>query len=72
MKASRFNSKSANINRTKIHYTIIGSGPAVILLHGFAETSRMWAPVLPTLAANISALLDKKPGKMTTTKPRVL
>jgi pimeloyl-ACP methyl ester carboxylesterase len=62
MKTSRFNSKIANIGRTKIHYTIGGSGPAVILLHGFAETSRMWAPILPTLAAKFTVVAPDLPG----------
>ena len=62
MKTTRFNSKSANINRTRIHYTIGGSGPAVILLHGFAETSRMWAPILPTLAAKFTVVAPDLPG----------
>jgi pimeloyl-ACP methyl ester carboxylesterase len=62
MKKSRFNSKSANIDRTKINYTIGGSGPAVVLLHGFAETSRMWAPILPALAAKFTVIAPDLPG----------
>src|SRR3974390_154956 len=62
MKTSRFNSKSANIGKTKIHYTIGGSGPAVILLHGFAETSRMWSPIVPTLAAKFTVVAPDLPG----------
>jgi pimeloyl-ACP methyl ester carboxylesterase len=62
MKTSGFNSKSANINSTKIQYTIGGSGPAVILLHGFAETSRMWAPILPTLVAKFTIVAPDLPG----------
>jgi pimeloyl-ACP methyl ester carboxylesterase len=62
MKTSRFASKSANIDGTKIHYTIGGSGPAVILLHGFAETSRMWAPILPTLARKFTVVAPDLPG----------
>lgn len=62
MKKRRFDSRSANINGAKIHYTIGGSGSAVILLHGFAETSRMWAPVLPTLAAKFTVVAPDLPG----------
>ena len=62
MKTSRFSSKSANIGKTKIHYTIGGSGPTVILLHGFAETSRMWGPILPTLAAKFTVVAPDLPG----------
>jgi len=62
MKTSRFNSRNANIDRTKIHYTIGGSGPAVVLLHGFAETSKMWAPILPALAARFTVVAPDLPG----------
>lgn len=62
MKKSEFKSRSAKIEGTKIHYTIGGSGPAVILLHGFAETSRMWAPILPILAAKFTVVAPDLPG----------
>lgn len=62
MKKSGLISRSAKIDGTKIHYTIGGSGPAVILLHGFAETSRMWAPMLPTLAAKFTVVAPDLPG----------
>jgi pimeloyl-ACP methyl ester carboxylesterase len=62
MKKSGLISRSAKIDGTKIHYTIGGSGPAVILLHGFAVTSRMWAPILPTLAAKFTVVAPDLPG----------
>jgi pimeloyl-ACP methyl ester carboxylesterase len=62
VKTAGFKSKSANIKGTKIHYTIGGSGPAVILLHGFAETSRMWAPILTTLGAKFTVVAPDLPG----------
>jgi len=62
MKTIRFISRSANIDGAKIHYSIGGSGPAVILLHGFAETSKMWAPILPTLAAKFTVVAPDLPG----------
>jgi pimeloyl-ACP methyl ester carboxylesterase len=37
----------------KLHYTMGGHGPAVVLLHGFAETSRMWTPIVPVLGREI-------------------
>ena len=62
MRKSGLISRSAKIDGTKIHYTIGGSGPAVILLHGFAETSRMWSPILPTLAAKFTVVTPDLPG----------
>jgi pimeloyl-ACP methyl ester carboxylesterase len=43
---------TADVDGVQIAYTVGGSGPAVVLLHGFAETSHMWAPLLPLLAAD--------------------
>ena len=62
MKTSGFISRSAAIDGAKIYYTIGGSGPAVILLHGFAETSRMWAPILPILATKFTVIAADLPG----------
>jgi len=42
--------KIASVNGVKINYKIAGKGPAVILLHGYAETSHMWLPLMPLLA----------------------
>jgi hypothetical protein len=37
-----FVSRTAEIDGIKLHYATGGHGPALILLHGYAETSRMW------------------------------
>ncbi len=42
-------SKSADVNGVKIHYLIAGQGPPVVLVHGFAETSHMWLPLITEL-----------------------
>src|SRR5271156_5509227 len=60
--AKEFVSRDANIDGASIHYTIGGSGPAVILLHGFAETSRMWNPILPVLGAKFTVIAPDLPG----------
>jgi len=62
MRKSGLISRSAKIDGTKIHYTIGGSGRALMLLHGFAETSRMWSPILPTLAAKFTVVAPDLPG----------
>src|SRR4051812_46737044 len=46
-----FTEKSTTVNGVRIHYKIGGSGPVVVLLHGYAETSHMWNPLLPKLAS---------------------
>jgi pimeloyl-ACP methyl ester carboxylesterase len=55
-------SREAAIDGVRIHYTMTGSGPAVILLHGFAETSRMWNPILPVLAEKFTVIAPDLPG----------
>jgi len=60
--AKEFVSRDANIDGASIHYTTGGSGPAIILLHGFAETSRMWNPILPVLGAKFTVIAPDLPG----------
>lgn len=49
--AQTVQSHFATVNGVRLHYLEAGSGPPIILLHGFGETSHMWLPVIPTLAA---------------------
>jgi pimeloyl-ACP methyl ester carboxylesterase len=60
--SKEFVSRDANIDGASIHFTTGGSGPAVILLHGFAETSRMWNPILPVLGAKFTVIAPDLPG----------
>jgi len=57
-----FVSKDASIDGLKLHYTMGGHGPAVVLLHGFAETSRMWTPILPVLGEKFTVIAPDLPG----------
>jgi pimeloyl-ACP methyl ester carboxylesterase len=43
-------SKFAEVNGVKLHYLSAGTGDPVVLLHGFAETSHMWLPLIAELA----------------------
>jgi len=43
-------SKFAEVNGVKLHYLFAGKGDPVVLLHGFAETSHMWLPLIAKLA----------------------
>jgi 3-oxoadipate enol-lactonase len=40
----------AEVNGTKLYYELYGSGPPVLLLHGFALDRRMWRPQIEVLA----------------------
>src|SRR6266481_6372574 len=57
-----FVSRTAEIDGVKLHYTTGGHGPALILLHGYAETSRMWTPVLPLLGEKFTVIAPDLPG----------
>jgi len=50
--AAGYVERTANANGVKLRYKIAGSGPAVLLLHGYAQTSHMWRPIIPQLAAS--------------------
>jgi pimeloyl-ACP methyl ester carboxylesterase len=45
-------SKFAEVNGVRLHYLIAGKGDPILLLHGYAETSRMWLPLIAKLASN--------------------
>jgi len=55
-------SKSGDGGGVKIQYLSAGKGPALILLHGYAETSRMWRPIIPTLAERFTVIAPDLPG----------
>ena len=42
--------KFADVNGVKLHYLVAGKGDPVVLLHGFAETSHMWLPLIAKLS----------------------
>ena len=50
--AQTIRSRFITANGVHLHYLEAGSGPPIILLHGFGETSHMWLPLIPKLAAN--------------------
>jgi pimeloyl-ACP methyl ester carboxylesterase len=55
-------SRTAKIDGVKLHYLTAGRGPALILLHGYAETSRMWRPIIPMLAKRFTVIAPDLPG----------
>ncbi|MFZ0283996.1 MAG: alpha/beta hydrolase [Terriglobales bacterium] len=54
--------RDAVVSGVKIHYLTAGHGPAVILLHGYTQTSRMWRPIIPLLAAKFTVIAPDLPG----------
>src|SRR5580693_6852266 len=55
-------SSNADVDGVKIHCLIAGRGPAVILLHGYTQTSRMWRPIIPLLAKKFIVIAPDLPG----------
>lgn len=55
-------SRTAEVDGFKLHYLTAGHGPAVILLHGYAETSHMWRPIIPQLAEKFTVIAPDLPG----------
>jgi pimeloyl-ACP methyl ester carboxylesterase len=55
-------SRTAQINGVKLHYLTAGHGTALILLHGYAETSLMWKPIIPLLANRFTVIAPDLPG----------
>ncbi|BBK43563.1 epoxide hydrolase [Allostella vacuolata] len=43
-------SASAEVNGTTLHYLAAGAGEPVLLLHGYAQNSHMWRPLMAELA----------------------
>ena len=55
-------SRVAKIEGKKLHYLIAGQGPALILLHGYTQTSRMWRPLIDKLKEKFTVIAPDLPG----------
>jgi pimeloyl-ACP methyl ester carboxylesterase len=55
-------SRTAEIHGVKLHYMTAGRGTPLILLHGYAETSLMWRPIIPALAKRFTVIAPDLPG----------
>jgi pimeloyl-ACP methyl ester carboxylesterase len=64
-----FGTKDIATNGTTIHVRVGGSGPAVVLLHGYGETGDMWAPMAVNLARNHTLVVPDLRGMGLSAKP---
>ena len=55
-------SRTVEVEGVKLHYLTAGHGPAVILLHGYTQTSLMWKPIIPLLAEQFTVIAPDLPG----------
>ena len=55
-------SRVAKIEGKRLHYLAAGQGPALILLHGYTQTSRMWRPLIDKLKDKFTIIAPDLPG----------
>jgi len=66
---SGFADKTAQVNGVRIHYQVGGKGTPVVLLHGYAETGHMWAPIMGELAKTHTVIVPDLRGGGGSEKP---
>jgi pimeloyl-ACP methyl ester carboxylesterase len=57
-----FHARQIAINGTTLYVRVGGSGPAVVLLHGYAETGDMWAPLAALLVKDHTVIVPDLRG----------
>jgi len=57
-----FKTQSIPVDGDTVSVNVGGSGPAVLLLHGYAESSRMWKPLAKVLATSFTVIAPDLPG----------
>ncbi|MDF0542149.1 alpha/beta hydrolase [Sphingobium sp. H39-3-25] len=57
-------------NGTTLHVRVGGSGPAVILIHGYGETGDMWAPLAAELARDHKVIVPDLRGMGLSQRPQ--
>jgi len=61
-RSNEITSHTATVEGVTFHYMSAGHGDAVILLHGYAEDSRMWKPLIHVLAEHFTVIAPDLPG----------
>jgi pimeloyl-ACP methyl ester carboxylesterase len=64
-----FSVRQIDTNNTRLSVAVGGSGPALILLHGWPQTSRAWARVMPDLARNHTVVVPDLRGTGDSDRP---
>jgi pimeloyl-ACP methyl ester carboxylesterase len=57
-----FHTQMVPTNGTSLYVRVSGSGPAVVLLHGFGDTGDMWAPLAAVLVKNHTVIVPDLRG----------
>ena len=53
---------TAEVNGQKIHYLRAGTGPALLLVHGYPESSLTWRKIMPELAKKFTVIAPDTRG----------
>jgi pimeloyl-ACP methyl ester carboxylesterase len=64
-----FHTQDLAANGTTIHVRVGGTGPAVVLLHGYGETGDMWAPLAASLMRDHTVIVPDLRGMGLSSKP---
>src|SRR6185503_8941940 len=64
-----FTAHDVEVNGVRLHYRMAGKGSPVVLLHGYAQTSHMWNPIMPLLASNHTVIVPDLRGAGDSSKP---
>ena len=64
-----FDTGVAEVNGQRIKYVTGGSGPAVLLLHGFPQTHAMWHTVASVLAKDFTVVASDLRGYGASSEP---
>lgn len=64
-----FEDRRAAVNGVEIAFEIGGSGPPLLLLHGFPQTRALWARVAPVLAGRFTVVCPDLRGYGASSKP---
>jgi len=62
-------SRFADVNGVRLHYLAAGQGDPVVLLHGYAQNSHMWLPLIKALQANHTVIAPDLRGFGQSAKP---
>src|SRR5690349_22457970 len=66
---ANFANRDIATNGTTVHVRRGGSGPAVVLLHGYGETGDMWAPLAADLVRDHTVVVSDLRGLGLSSKP---
>jgi pimeloyl-ACP methyl ester carboxylesterase len=67
---ANFNIQEIALDGVTIHTRVGGTGPAVLLLHGFADTGDMWTPLAGTLARTSTVVVPDLRGMGLSSQPK--